>query len=55
VTDADFAISITYGVPAFIAAQVTVIALLRNQARQRAGAPGVDAPVRLQPTITGTR
>jgi hypothetical protein len=44
----------TYGVPAFIAGQLTVVALLLNRERQRAGAR-VDAPVRLQQPISGAR
>lgn len=38
----------TYGVPAFFAAQLTLIALLRNRERQRDGERDVDVPVRLQ-------
>ncbi len=45
----------TYGVPAFVAVQVTVVALLLNRTRRREGARR-DAPVRLQqPTISGAR
>jgi hypothetical protein len=45
----------TYGVPAFIAVQLTVIAVLVNRARQREGGR-MDAPVRLQQsTISATR
>jgi hypothetical protein len=44
----------TYGVPAFIVAQLTVIALLLNYARQREGAR-VNAAVRLPSMISGVR
>jgi hypothetical protein len=45
----------TYGVPAFIAGQLTVAALLVHHARRREGVR-VDAPARLpRPTISGTR
>ncbi|MDQ2786297.1 MAG: hypothetical protein M3Y58_14995 [Chloroflexota bacterium] len=45
----------TYGVPAFLAVQLTVIALLLNRARQRDGERAVDVPVSLKSATSEAR
>ncbi len=42
----------TYGVPAFLAVQLTVIALFLNHERQRARERAVDVPDRLMASIS---
>lgn len=45
----------TYGVPVFLAVQLTVVALLLNRARQHEGERTVDIPVRQESTTSGAR